>query len=106
MVSPFRALRHYYIYLLAVRGGRAVALVEFAIADGIAWLTLNRPEKLNVLGRATVAELATRLAELKQRSDVRVVVTRGAGRAYCAGSDLADLAELPPDEAANAERAH
>jgi enoyl-CoA hydratase/carnithine racemase len=83
-----------------------VALVELAIANGIAWLTLNRPEKLNVLDRATVAELAARLDELKHRLDVRVVVTRGAGRAYCAGSDLADLAALPPDEAANAERAH
>jgi enoyl-CoA hydratase len=83
-----------------------VALVELTVADGVAWLTLNRPEKLNVLDRATVGALAARLGELKHRADVRVVVTRGAGRAYCAGSDLTDLAPLSPAEAAIAERAH
>lgn len=83
-----------------------MALVELAVADGVAWLTLNRPEKLNVLDRATVGALAARLGALKHRADVRVVVTRGAGRAYCAGSDLTDLAPLSPAEAAIAERAH
>lgn len=83
-----------------------MALVDLTIANGIAWVTLNRPEKLNVLDRATIGELAAHLEQIKQRPDVRVVVTRGAGRAYCAGSDLADLAPLSPTEAAIAERAH
>jgi enoyl-CoA hydratase len=82
------------------------SLVELTVADGVAWLTLNRPGKLNVLDRATVAALTDHIQALQHRPDVRVVVTRGAGRAYCAGSDLADLAPLTPAEAAIAERAH
>jgi enoyl-CoA hydratase/carnithine racemase len=82
------------------------ATLELAIADGIAWLTLNRPEKLNALDRPTIRTLAASLDEVRERGDVRVVVTRGNGRAFCAGSDLADLAPLSPAEAADAEREH
>ena len=84
----------------------SAALVELTVSDGIAWLTLNRPSKLNALDRATVGVFATQVKSLIQRPDVRIVVTRGAGRAFCAGSDLADLAPLSPAEAAAAERAH
>ena len=80
--------------------------LDVTVAGSIAWLTLNRPAKLNALNRATVRELADVLAELQERSDVRVVVTRGAGRAFCAGSDLADLAPLSPAEATAVEREH
>jgi enoyl-CoA hydratase len=80
--------------------------LDVTIADGVAWLTLNRPEKLNALDRSTVRALATALDELRERSDVRVVVTRGSGRAFCAGSDLVDLAPLSPDEATAVERDH
>jgi enoyl-CoA hydratase/carnithine racemase len=82
------------------------ATLELTVADGIAWLTLNRPEKLNALDRATVRALAEALDVVRERGDVRVVVTRGAGRAFCAGSDLADLAPLAPAEAASVEREH
>src|SRR6266480_1265382 len=82
------------------------SLVELTVTDGIAWLTLNRPAKLNALDRATVGEFAQHVEALSHRPDIRVVVTRGAGRAFCAGSDLADLAPLSPAEAAIAERAH
>ena len=80
--------------------------VELEVSDGVAWLTLNRPEVLNALDRETVREFAARIQELSGRADVRVVVTRGAGRAFCAGSDLRDLAALSPAEAADAEREH
>jgi enoyl-CoA hydratase len=82
------------------------ATLELAIADGIAWLTLNRPEKLNALDWPTIRALADALDEVRERADVRVVVTRGNGRAFCAGSDLADIAPLSPAEAADAEREH
>jgi len=81
-------------------------VVTLDVTDKVAWLTLNRPEKLNALDRATVRDLAALLDELGRRDDVRVVVTRGAGRAYCAGSDLLDLAPLSPAEAAAAELEH
>jgi enoyl-CoA hydratase len=90
----------------AVSVSQGGCVVELSVSDGIAWLTLNRPGKLNALDWAMVRALAEQLRELRERSDVRVVVTRGAGRAFCAGSDLADLAPLAPAEARVVEEEH
>lgn len=69
--------------------------------DGIAWLTLNRPARLNCVNRDLIARLADTLDDLAARDDLRVVVLRGAGRAFCTGQDLgerhADLQLGPPD---------
>src|SRR3984957_14987446 len=57
--------------------------------DGeIAWLTLNRPQALNALNAVMVDELHDYLRELYRDRKTRVVVMRGAGRAFCAGLDL------------------
>jgi enoyl-CoA hydratase/carnithine racemase len=57
--------------------------------DGaIAWLTLNRPHVLNALSSTMVAELHDFFARLASGHDVRVVIMRGAGRAFCSGLDL------------------
>lgn len=55
-------------------------------------LTLDRPDKLNALDYATIAELQTSLTDLEQDDDVRAVILTGAGRAFCAGADIPDLA--------------
>jgi enoyl-CoA hydratase/carnithine racemase len=52
------------------------------------WLTLNRPDSLNALNPAMVAELTDYFRGLATRPERRVVVLRGAGRAFCAGLDL------------------
>lgn len=54
----------------------------------VAWLTLNRPDSLNALNPTLVTELRDFFGGLPERDDVRVVVLRGAGRAFCAGLDL------------------
>jgi enoyl-CoA hydratase/carnithine racemase len=54
----------------------------------IAWLTLNRPERLNAMSRQLVAELRELFSSLPEDRQTRVVVLRGAGRAFCAGLDL------------------
>ena len=54
----------------------------------VAWLSLNRPDSLNALNPTLVTELRDFFGSLPQRSDLRVVVLRGAGRAFCAGLDL------------------
>lgn len=55
---------------------------------GVAWLTLNRPERLNALNPQLVTELRDFFAGLPDDPALRVVVMRGAGRAFCAGLDL------------------
>ncbi len=60
--------------------------------DGIATLLLNRPEKRNALSAALVAELRLHLGEVGADPDVRVVALRGAGRDFCAGADLDEIA--------------
>src|SRR5256885_12251395 len=63
----------------------------FACADGIATVTLDRPDKLNALTFQTYADLRDLLAELPRRDDVRVLVLRGAGRAFCSGGDVHEI---------------
>jgi enoyl-CoA hydratase/carnithine racemase len=63
-------------------------------ADGIARLTLNRPERRNALSWSLIAELRDALAAAKDDDDVRVVVLTGAGdKAFCAGADLGGMAD-------------
>lgn len=59
--------------------------------DGIARLTLNRPNKLNSFTEAMHGELRHALDAVQADTDTRVLVLAGAGRAFCAGQDLADL---------------
>ena len=66
--------------------------IEFAIADGIARITLNRPDRLNSFTKAMHGELRDALASL---GDARVVILTGAGRGFCAGQDLNDRAVAP-----------
>jgi len=61
------------------------------VQDGIATLTLNRPEKRNALNSAALEQLVAHLDTLDQQRDVRVVVLRGAGKVFCAGRDLREL---------------
>ena len=65
-----------------------------AVDGRIARLTLNRPEKLNPLGAKTLQELAEAARWLDTQAEVRVVVVRGAGRAFSAGADVEELIDL------------
>ncbi len=63
------------------------------IADGVATVTLNRPDKRNAMNAALLAGLRACVDELDRRDDVRVVVVRGAGPAFCSGMDLREMEE-------------
>jgi enoyl-CoA hydratase len=69
-------------------------------ADGVATLTLNRPEKLNALNPAVFVQLREHLDAIAVDDAVRCVVLTGAGRAFCAGHDLDAIAghERPPSK--------
>ncbi len=66
--------------------------------DGVATLTLSRPDKLNALSRTMHAEIQAACAELHEDFETRVLVITGAGRAFTGG---ADIKEPPEPQAAN-----
>src|SRR5918997_1675454 len=68
--------------------------IEATHDQGIAWITLNRPEKLNAFAGHMRRDLGAALEQAGQDGAVRCVVIRGAGRAFCAGADVAYMAEL------------
>jgi len=69
--------------------------ILFELADGIARLTLNRPERLNSFNTTMHAEVQAALASLSDSGAARVLVLTGAGRGFCAGQDLGDRAVAP-----------
>jgi enoyl-CoA hydratase/carnithine racemase len=64
---------------------------RFETDDGVATVTLDRPDKLNALTFEAYADLRDLLAELPQRGDVRVLIVRGTGRAFCSGGDVNEI---------------
>ncbi|MEU0467460.1 enoyl-CoA hydratase family protein [Amycolatopsis sp. NPDC006131] len=64
---------------------------RFGKADGVATVTLDRPEKLNPLTFESYADLRDLLAELPHHQDVRVLVIRGEGRGFCGGGDVEEI---------------
>jgi enoyl-CoA hydratase/carnithine racemase len=64
-------------------------------ADGVAWLTLNRPSARNALSLGLMEALVAELAAIDADPSVKVVVIGGAGPAFCAGHDLRELRSNP-----------
>jgi enoyl-CoA hydratase/carnithine racemase len=61
---------------------------DFRLANGVATVTLARPEKLNALTFDVYADLRDLLAELPHRGDAKIVVITGEGRGFCSGGDV------------------
>ncbi len=62
--------------------------IKLDVADGIGWLLMNRPERMNGMTNQMLVETHDCLEAIAQRSDVRVVVLTGEGRGFCPGADL------------------
>jgi enoyl-CoA hydratase len=77
----------------------------FDVADRIATITVNRPDKLNALNDATIAELGRAIDEANARADVAAVLLTGAGRSFIAGADISELESQSPLEAQRRARA-
>src|SRR3954463_123220 len=69
--------------------------ILFESADGIARITLNRPDRLNSFTASMHAELRDALSRVEADGGVRVLLITGAGRGFCAGQDLSDRAVTP-----------
>jgi enoyl-CoA hydratase len=65
--------------------------IELSVTDRIATITVNRPDKLNALNVAVFDDLAQVVEEVRDRADVGGVILTGAGRAFVAGADIAEL---------------
>ena len=65
--------------------------ILLAVANGVAEITLNRPDKLNSFTRAMHQELRDALGQARANPAVRAILLTGAGRGFCAGQDLADV---------------
>lgn len=63
----------------------------YEVNDGVATITLNRPDRLNALSFEVYRELTDTFAALRDKKAVRVVVLTGAGRAFCSGGDVHDI---------------
>jgi enoyl-CoA hydratase/carnithine racemase len=70
--------------------------ISLRVEDGIATLTLNRPERLNAIGASMGSELRAAWQQIRDDDDARVVIITGAGRGFCSGLDLADRADDAP----------
>lgn len=72
-------------------------ILLFEVEDGLARLTLNRPDKLNALSRALLLALDEAVARLESDDAIRAAILVGAGdKAFVAGADIAELAALDP----------
>jgi enoyl-CoA hydratase len=74
-------------------------LVRLEVRGRVAVLTLNRPEVLNALNRVLLEELLARVHEVARHPDVRALVVTGAGKAFAAGADIAEMRGFGPAEA-------
>src|ERR1700737_4841731 len=73
------------------------------VEDGVAVVTFNRPERRNALSSAMLDALAQVLEDVEVDDDVGSVVLTGAGRAFCAGGDVAVMADANSGEAPASE---
>lgn len=76
-----------------------MALIQYSTKEGIASITLNRPEKRNALNFQMVSELREALKRAAQDKQVKVIILKAAGKVFCAGVDLASMAQLESFEA-------
>jgi enoyl-CoA hydratase/carnithine racemase len=73
------------------------------LQDGVATLTLNRPERLNAWTQELERDYFAALAECAASADVRVIVVTGAGRGFCAGADMQELQTLGENGVSDAQ---
>jgi enoyl-CoA hydratase/carnithine racemase len=75
-------------------------------SDGVRLVTFNRPEKLNAFDSALYTASGAALEDASSRDDIKCVVFTGAGRAFSAGQDLAEMAAIDPDSRVSKELGH
>lgn len=80
-------------------GGVVPEFLDLELRDRVLWVTLNRPEQMNALSGPLMTEFRDAIVSAQSDSEVHVVVVTGAGRAFCAGADLAEAKKNLADPA-------
>ena len=75
--------------------------IQYAAADGVVTITLNRPDARNALNRAMCEDLIAAAAAASADDGLRLVLVRGAGPVFCAGADLKERKDMSVDEVRN-----
>ena len=79
--------------------------VTYEIDAGAAWITIDRPDKLNALNRETVQEIVAAARQARKNDEVAAIVLTGAGeKAFVAGADIPEMAQMSAAEAQNFAR--
>ena len=78
--------------------------VLYEVLEAVAYITLNRPDKLNAMDDALLAGVAQALAQASADTQAKVVVVRGAGRVFCAGGDVHDMPQQRTEAQYRAKR--
>jgi enoyl-CoA hydratase len=80
-------------------------ILKTAVSDGIATITVSRPQALNALNSRFFQEMDSLLAELGRRDDVKVLIITGEGKAFAAGADIAEMVQKTQSEGQEFSRA-
>ena len=72
--------------------------LNIEINEGIAIVTINRPEALNALNTRFFNEMDQFVSEVSQNSEVQIVIITGSGKAFVAGADIAEMVDKTPEE--------
>jgi len=67
--------------------------IVYRVADGVGYITLNRPDKLNSFNRAMAMAMQAALDDCEHNASVRAVLITGAGKGFCAGQDLEEVVD-------------
>lgn len=85
---------------------RIMSIVLFGISNGVAYITLNRPEKFNSFNREMAMDLQDSLDRCEQDEQVRCIYLTATGKAFCAGQDLAEATDPKGPELERIVREH
>jgi enoyl-CoA hydratase len=74
-----------------------MSAVELDVREGVAWIALNRPEKLNAIDESVLAGLLAAVARVRDDGEIGAAVLHGNGRAFSAGGDITAMATMDED---------
>ena len=74
-----------------------MSTILYEVADGVATITLNKPDKLNALDDGMIEALWAAVYRAAEDQEARVIVLTGAGRGFCAGADVTGFDGLDPE---------